>query len=89
MYRSRVIADQCHQIQRTIREDFSDSIVFCIAHRLRTVVDYDKVLVLDAGSVLEYDSPRNLLLRENSSFRKMCEQSADWEELKVLAGLGS
>lgn len=36
---------------------------------------------------MEYDSPKNLLLREDSAFRKMCEQASDWEELKVLAGL--
>lgn len=58
-----------------------------IAHRLRTVIDYDKVLVLDSGSVLECDTPKNLLTKEGGAFRKMCEQSADWNELKALAGL--
>jgi ABC-type transport system involved in cytochrome bd biosynthesis fused ATPase/permease subunit len=34
------------KIQQTIREEFSDSTLLCIAHRLRTIVDYDRVLVL-------------------------------------------
>lgn len=70
-----------------LRISFAIADPSCLTSRLRTIIDYDKVLVLDAGNVAEYDSPRNLLLREGSSFRKMCEQAADWEELKVLAGL--
>jgi len=72
-------------IQKTIREEFAGSIVLTIAHRLRTIIDYDKVLVLDKGTVAEYDSPSNLIKNENSIFAEMCRQSADWEELKVLS----
>lgn len=75
------------QLQHTIKAEFADSLVLTIAHRLRTVIDYDKVLVLDSGSVLEYDTPKNLLRKDGGAFRKMCEQSADWSELKALAGL--
>lgn len=45
------------------------------------------VLVLDHGVVAEYDTPRNLLQKEGGAFRAMCEQAADWDELKKEAGL--
>lgn len=75
------------RIQRTVQEEFADSLVITIAHRLLTIIDYDKVLVLDQGNIVEYDSPRALLLKEGGAFRAMCEKSADWDELKHRIGL--
>ncbi|KAG9032384.1 ATP-binding cassette transporter yor1 [Tulasnella sp. JGI-2019a] len=46
--------------------------------------DYDRILVLDAGTIAEFDTPSALLSREEGIFRKMCEQSADWEEIQVV-----
>ena len=42
-------------IQEVIRDKFKDSTVLTIAHRLNTIMDYDKVLVLDRGQVVEFD----------------------------------
>ncbi|KAJ7390668.1 Multidrug resistance-associated protein 1 [Desmophyllum pertusum] len=50
-------------IQQTIRREFADHTVFTIAHRLNTIIDYDRVMVLKNGSVAEFDSPSNLLSR--------------------------
>lgn len=44
------------RIQATIRKEFSDKTLLVIAHRLRTIIDSDRVLVMDAGQVAEYDS---------------------------------
>jgi len=48
-------------LQQTIRREFADRTVLTIAHRLGTIIDSDKVLVLDAGRVLEYGRPHDLL----------------------------
>jgi ABC-type multidrug transport system fused ATPase/permease subunit len=48
-------------IQKTIKEEFKFCTVLTIAHRLSNILDSDKVLVMDAGEVAEYDSPSNLL----------------------------
>ncbi|CAM6129988.1 unnamed protein product [Calypogeia fissa] len=63
-------------IQRTVREEFKDCTVISIAHRIPSVMDSDKVLVLDAGQVKEYDSPSNLLQRQNSLFTSLVREYA-------------
>lgn len=53
-------------IQKQIKDKFSQSTVFTIAHRLNTIADYDKVLVMDKGQVAEYNTPFNLLAKNPS-----------------------
>ncbi|KAI9758557.1 MAG: hypothetical protein M1835_000589, partial [Candelina submexicana] len=68
------------KIQDTIRE--LQSTIITIAHRLQTIIDYDKVLVLDKGKVIEYDHPWKLISRDGSIFRGMCEMSGELETLE-------
>lgn len=49
-----------------------------IAHRLKTIIDYDRVLVLDDGEILEFGEPKVLLMKPGGAFREMCRKSADW-----------
>ncbi|KAG8943314.1 hypothetical protein FRC04_002938 [Tulasnella sp. 424] len=76
------------KIQRTIREEMAESLVITIAHRLKTVIDYDRILVLDMGTIAEYDTPEALLAKEGGLFREMCIQSADWEEIQAMVRRG-
>lgn len=62
-------------IQATIRREFSDCTVLTIAHRLNTIMDSDKVLVMDAGHVVEYDHPFKLVQNTESTFYKMLVQT--------------
>ena len=64
-------------IQTMIRENFEDATVLTIAHRLNTIMDSDRVLVLDDGYVAEYDSPKALLQKPGGIFRAMVAKSQE------------
>ena len=49
------------------------STIITIAHRLNTVLDYDRILVLKDGNLAEMDSPKQLMQTEGSIFRAMCQ----------------
>jgi len=68
------------KIQETIREFKNTTIT--IAHRLQTIIDYDKVLVLDKGEVVEWGDPYDLIRAEGGTLRGMCEMSGDFEVLE-------
>ncbi|KAG8812390.1 hypothetical protein FRC17_002041 [Serendipita sp. 399] len=72
------------QIQQTIRQEMGDATVITIAHRLRTVIEYDRILVLDRGRIVEFDTPARLLKNPDGAFTKLCHGSADWEDLRRL-----
>ena len=77
------------RIQSAIRQEFLEGTVITIAHRLRTIIDYDKVLVLDKGRVIEYGSPLALIERSPIGvFKSMCEETGEFEELVELAKKG-
>ncbi|CCM01415.1 uncharacterized protein FIBRA_03466 [Fibroporia radiculosa] len=63
------------KIQQTIQTQFSHKTLLCIAHRLRTIISYDRILVLDAGQIAEFDTPLNLFDVPDGIFRGMCERS--------------
>ncbi|KAM3966828.1 LOW QUALITY PROTEIN: putative multidrug resistance-associated protein lethal(2)03659 [Aphomia sociella] len=62
-------------IQTTIRNKFAECTVLTIAHRLHTVMDSDKVLVMDAGQMVEFDHPHLLLQRAGGMLRGMVDQT--------------
>ena len=61
-------------IQKTIREECSGQTVITIAHRLPTIIDYDKVLVLDKGRVAQFGSPHELL-QVDGIFRELVDHT--------------
>ncbi|KAL1455317.1 hypothetical protein WDU94_009420, partial [Cyamophila willieti] len=62
-------------IQRTIRKKFADCTVLTIAHRLYTIMDSDKVLVMDAGMAVEYGHPGDLLLQPHGYFKDLVAET--------------
>ncbi|KAI9103116.1 P-loop containing nucleoside triphosphate hydrolase protein [Phlyctochytrium arcticum] len=70
-------------LQETIKRSFADLTVLTIAHRLNTIIESDRVLVLDAGQILEFGEPKELLDREGGDFRSLLEQTGP-DEYRML-----
>ncbi|PRT53727.1 Oligomycin resistance ATP-dependent permease YOR1 [Wickerhamiella sorbophila] len=62
-------------IQETISKEFAECTILCIAHRLQTIINYDKVIVMDAGQAKEMGSPKKLFRDSMSTFHQMCVDS--------------
>ncbi|CAO3644968.1 unnamed protein product [Cunninghamella blakesleeana] len=82
---SSVDFDTDRRIQNTIRDEFADVTILTIAHRINTIIDYDRILVLDQGKLIEYDTPYNLITKEEGHFRSMCMNSGEFSELLSIA----
>ncbi|XP_068082958.1 ATP-binding cassette sub-family C member 4-like [Anabrus simplex] len=70
-------------IQKTIRRKFQECTVLTIAHRLNTIMDSDKVLVMEGGTVVEYDHPYVLLQNKDSYFSKLVKDTGTGMEEKL------
>lgn len=64
-----------HMIQRTIRKEMKDCTILTIAHRINTVMDSDRILVMDQGCVAEFDSPAVLLSQKSSIFYSLAKEA--------------
>lgn len=76
-------------ISKTIRHEFAQSTILTIAHRLRTVIDYDRVMLLDEGRVAEFDRPAVLLRNSASKFHSLCKAAGkdEFAMLRKMAGV--
>ncbi|KAJ0181195.1 hypothetical protein K1T71_003280 [Dendrolimus kikuchii] len=74
-------------IQKSIRKHFADCTVLTVAHRLHTVADADRVVVMEAGEIVECGHPHELLQKPEGHFTKMVQQlgSAAEQSLRELA----
>ena len=62
-------------VQRVIRRVFRDCTVLTVAHRIHTIADSDRILVLSEGKVVEFDAPATLLQTAGSHYRALVEES--------------
>ncbi|XP_035982687.1 canalicular multispecific organic anion transporter 1 [Fundulus heteroclitus] len=71
-------------IQKTIRKEFSHCTVLTIAHRLHSIMDNSRVMVLDAGQIVEFDSPDNLMERQGHFYSMAKDAGITQESLTAL-----
>uniref|UniRef100_A0A4W6CQ66 ATP-binding cassette, sub-family C (CFTR/MRP), member 2 n=1 Tax=Lates calcarifer TaxID=8187 RepID=A0A4W6CQ66_LATCA len=71
-------------IQNTIRKEFSHCTVLTIAHRLHSIMDSSRVMVLDAGKIVEIDSPSNLLKKQGHFYAMAKDAGITIEDITVL-----
>ena len=71
------------QIQAVLRG--LDATILTVAHRLATVADHDRIVVLDRGAIVEQGAPWILLRDPHGAFRAMCESSGELERLMHIA----
>ncbi|KAJ7657296.1 hypothetical protein DFH06DRAFT_1269382 [Mycena polygramma] len=74
-------------IQNSLRHELrGDVSLITVAHRLQTIMDADKIMVLDAGRIVEFDSPKKLLKVKDGRLRALVEKSGDRKALYAMAG---
>ncbi|KAJ7657330.1 hypothetical protein DFH06DRAFT_1297973 [Mycena polygramma] len=74
-------------IQNSLRHELrGDVSLITVAHRLQTIMDADKIMVLDAGRIVEFDTPKKLLKIKDGKLRALVEESGDRDALYAMAG---
>ncbi|KAJ3791300.1 P-loop containing nucleoside triphosphate hydrolase protein, partial [Lentinula aff. detonsa] len=74
-------------IQDSLRKEYQergDATIITIAHRLQSVMEADRIMVLDAGRIIEFDSPQALLKKKDGHFRTMVENANDRSALLAM-----
>ncbi|KRX01143.1 P-loop containing nucleoside triphosphate hydrolase [Pseudocohnilembus persalinus] len=73
-----------HLIQKMIKEVFKDTTVITIAHRINTIVQYDKIIVMNYGEIVEIDSPLNLIEKNNGLFASLVNEGGSQFREKMI-----
>jgi ATP-binding cassette subfamily C (CFTR/MRP) protein 1 len=58
-------------MRKVIREEWKDKTIIAVAHRLNSIMDFDRIAVLEKGCLVEFDTPGNLIRREGGMFQRL------------------
>ena len=72
-------------IQETLRKRFADCTVLTIAHRINTIIDSDRIMVMEGGELVEFDSPKTLLENRDSIFSMLVQETGFSHSLREAA----
>ena len=72
------------KIQKIIKNEFIKSTIITIAHRLNTIIFYDRILVLDEGKIVESGTPLDLIMKEDGLFRELIEENGNEFKKKMI-----
>lgn len=75
-----------HHVQRLLRSKFAAHTIIAVAHKLDTILDFDKVAVMHHGELVEYGEPYKLLDVEGSWFKRLYEDGSRADGLEGLEG---
>ncbi|GAB5360672.1 hypothetical protein AAMO2058_000647400 [Amorphochlora amoebiformis] len=79
---AHVDAQTDNRIQQVLRNEFKSRSILIIAHRLNTIMHTDKIMVLDSGKIVEFDSPSKLLENPQGAFRKLRDKGREQGDSK-------
>lgn len=72
---SSVDQDTDRRMQKIIHDEFQGYTIIMVSHRLDIVLDFDKVIVMDSGAIVEMGDPKSLLEKDGSRFRELWQIS--------------
>jgi len=71
-------------LQKMIKEEFKNTTVITIAHRINTIIQYDKILAMKDGKVAEFDTPLNLMNKPDGLFASMIDELGEEQKAKLV-----
>ena len=71
--------DASTEVIQKLMINMKETTILCVAHKIKTIIGFDKIIVMNHGEIVEYNTPQVLINNPNSYFLKLCKESGDYE----------